>query len=154
MRRYILYPFILLVIVGGFLTIRKWVDRKVEKANDMEVVREGEEYLGSWASKSATGLVQFRLRRNGEINYTVTTYPQSDTVKINGKYEILTAPGGRNVQYYPRLLAISDKGDTIFNYFIAYITSYGSTVDKTDKMILNRNNRYDTTGYIFYRIKQ
>lgn len=148
--RIIPYAFLLLA-VGLFLFLRKCIDRRVEKVTDKEIVRENEEILGSWASKSKEAFVMFRLRRDGTLNYSLVKYPATDTTKITGKYEFVNAHG--NANYFPRLYAISDNGDTIFNYYVRYITPYNSTVDKYAKLILNPNSVFDTVEYVFYRIK-
>jgi hypothetical protein len=141
----------LLVAVGLFLFLRQCIDRKVEKVTDKEIVREDEEILGSWASKSKEAFVMFRLRRDGTLNYSFIKYPATDTTKITGYYKV--ASGG-NANYFPRLYTFTDKGDTIFNYYVRYITPYNSTIDKYAKLVLNANSVFDTAEYIFYRIKQ
>ena len=146
-------PYILVVLaVGLFLFLRKCIDQKVEKILDKEIVRENEEFLGTWASKSKDAFVMFRLRRDGTLNYSYIKYPDTDTIKITGKYQF--AFTGSNHTYFPRLYTISDKGDTIFNYYIRYVTPYNSTIDKYSRLILSPNNMFDTVEYVFYRIKQ
>ena len=56
MFRYIIYIGILLSLVGGYLFVRKWNDRRVEKNTDTEIVRENEEYLGTWPLSRIAGL--------------------------------------------------------------------------------------------------
>ncbi len=146
-------PYVLIVLtVGLFLFLRKCIDQKVEKVTGKEIVRENEEILGTWASKSNAAFVMFRLRRDGTLNYSFIKYPATDTIKIIGKYEYVFS--GSNPNYFPRLYTISDKGDTIFNYYVRYITPYNSTIDKYSRLILSPNNMFDTVEYIFYRIKQ
>ena len=118
-----MYLGILLASAGGYLLIRKIIDRRVEKNTDTEVVRENEEYLGTWASKSDSGF---------------TMFPE----------------GGNDPKYFPRLYAINQKGDTLFNYYVRYLTKYDMTIDKVDKMMLSPNNVFDTLAFTFYRIKQ
>lgn len=152
--RYLIGFIVIFIIVVSYLFIRKQVDRKKEKAMDIEIVREGEEHLGSWAYKSPENLIKFRLHRNGGFTYTQVQYPGNDTTQINGSYEIIGLGGGRSTDYYPRLIALNEKNDTIFNYFIAYITPYDTKVNSYDKMVLNQKSIYDTAGFTFYRIKQ
>jgi len=53
MYRYIIYAFIMIIAVGIFLAPGKFIDRHTEKITDTEVVRENEEYPGTWASRPA-----------------------------------------------------------------------------------------------------
>ncbi len=154
--RYLLSFILVFLAVAAFLVLRKWFDRKKEKSQDMEIVREGEEHLGSWAHKSPGALIQFRLHRDGKFSYSIVEYPKSDTIKVKGRYRIIGAVAGRSANYYPRLVAIDEKNDTLFNYFIAYITPYDAHAldNGYDKMVLNPKGIYDTVGYTFYRIKQ
>ena len=149
----LIYLFIFLVAVGVFLWLRKCVDRKVEKVTGKEVVREGEELLGTWASKSSESYFQFRLRRDGKLEYLLVQLPQNDSISIKGTYTIAGA-SGRNASYFPRVYGFNEKGDTLFNYYIQYVTPYGSTVDKYDQLVLSPNSLFDTISYKFYRIKQ
>ncbi|MFT3677582.1 MAG: hypothetical protein QM781_16955 [Chitinophagaceae bacterium] len=153
--RYLLGALLLLIAGGGYLAIRQWIDRRTEKKQDTEIVREGEEILGSWGQKSARSLIRFRLRRNGTFTYKLVQYPLSDTVTISGRYGIASANGHTKTGDYPRLIAVSDKGDTIINHYIAYLTPYdAAALDQGyDKMILNAGGRLDTAGLVFYRIK-
>lgn len=154
--RYLLGALLLLIAGGGYLAIRQWMDRRTEKKQDTEIIREGEEILGSWGQKSANNLIRFRLRRDGTFTYKLVHYPQSDTVVVNGAYEIATSAGSRSSGDYPRLIAVSNKGDTVINHFIAYLTPYdAAALDQGyDKMILNAGGRLDTAGLVFYRIKE
>ncbi|OSZ73593.1 hypothetical protein CAP36_16370 [Chitinophagaceae bacterium IBVUCB2] len=136
-----------------FLFLRKCVDRKVEKVTDKEVVREGEEMLGTWASKSANGYIQFRLKRDGSLEYVLAEIPARDTVKIKGSFSI-SAAAGRSMNYFPRLYGFRENGDTLFNFYIRSVTPYNSTVSKYDNLILSPNSVFDTIEYKFYRIKQ
>lgn len=149
----VVYLFLLGAIVAVFLFLRTCADRKVEKITGKEIVREDEEYLGSWASKSKKSYITFRLRRDGTFNYSLVEYPVNDTTKITGRYELLNPPGS-NIKYFPRLCTFNGSGDTLFNYYIRYITPYNSTVDKYSKMVLSPNSVFDTIEYVFYRIKQ
>ncbi|MES2774441.1 MAG: hypothetical protein V4722_09665 [Bacteroidota bacterium] len=143
---------IVFLTVAGYLAIREWLDRKKEKAQDIEIVREAEEMLGSWANKSKEALVQFRLHRDGKFTYSLVDYQKNDTTRITGKYEVIY---GNSTTYYPRLIATDDKNDTVFNYFIAYVTPYDAYALNRgyDKLMLNPNNFYDTVSYTFYRVK-
>lgn len=139
-------------VVLGYLTIRGWLDRRKEKAHNIEIVRENEEYLGSWAYKSPDLLIQFRLQRDKKFTYILVNYHKKDTITITGQYEIAD---NRNIINYPRLIAISDKSDTLFNHFIAYITPNDAFASDAgyDKMVLHENGIYDTVAYTFYRVK-
>ncbi len=152
---YLLGALLLLVITGSYLGLRNWLDRRTEKRQDTEIIREGEEILGSWGQKSANSLIRFRLRRDGTFTYKLVQYPLSDTVTINGRYGIATATSQQKTGDYPRLVAVSDKGDTIINHYIAYLTPYdAAALDKGyNKLILNSGGRLDTAGLVFYRIK-
>lgn len=153
--RYLLGALLLLIIAGGYLGLRYWLDRRTEKNQDTEIIREGEEMLGSWGQKSARNLVRFRLRRDGTFTYKLVQYPLPDTITINGRYGIASANGHAKTGDYPRLIAVSDKGDTIINHYIAYLTPYDAVAldQGYDKMILNAGGRLDTAGLVFYRLK-
>lgn len=153
---YILGSLILLILGGGYIAIRNWIDSNTENKQDTEVVREHEEHLGCWAQQSDKSLVRFRLHRDGKFTYKLVNYPASDTVTIYGKYLVATAAGNRRTDYYPRLIATGSTGDTIINHYIAYITPYDAQVlDKGyDKMVLNAGGRLDTAGLVFFRIKK
>ncbi|MBK8520325.1 MAG: hypothetical protein WAT20_11050 [Ferruginibacter sp.] len=154
MIRYTMYMVILLVLVGGYLFLRKVIDRRVEKITDTEVIRENEEYLGTWASKSDSGFIMFRLHRDGKLTYRLVQYPGTDTTTIHGKYVFVGAGGANDPAYFPRLYTFTENGDTLFNYYMRYLTKYDMTIDKIDKMILSPNNVFDTMGFTFFRIKQ
>jgi len=150
---YISGTLLLFVIAGSYLFIRKLADRRTEKVKDTEVVREGEEYLGTWGHKSAAALMIFRLHRNGSFTFKLKEASAKDTAISTGHYQWLPLTGTRSSSYYPRIIARDAGGDTIFNYYVAYITPYGSKVNKTDRMVLMANGRNDTTGYTFFRLK-
>ncbi len=146
--------FLLILFLGlGFLLVRKIFDRGVEKITDSEVVRENEEYLGSWASKSDKGLVLMRLHRNGVLNYTTVAYPSNDSIIVKGSYKYVSERNNDR-KYFPRLYAFKENGDTIFNYYVRYLTKYDMTIDKVDKMEISPNSVYDTVAFTFYRIKK
>lgn len=152
---YILGALLVLVTAGGYLGIRKWTDRRTEQNQDTEIVRENEEHLGSWAQKSDGRFIRFRLQRDGRFLYKLVQYPGGDTTTINGSYAIVTVPGNSRTDPYPRLIAVSDQGDTIINHYIVYITPYDAVAldEGYDKLILNAGGRFDTTGLVFFRIK-
>ncbi len=149
MRLY--YIFILFIVVALFLFLRKCVDRKVEKVTGKEIVRESEELLGTWASKSTSGYVKFRLRRDGTLEYLYTNGP-TDTIKKEGTYQVVGA-ASNNAGFFPRLYGFDNNHDTLFNYYIRSVTSYSST-QKHDNLIVSPNSMYDTVEYKFYRLKQ
>lgn len=149
----LLYIFILVVSVSLFLFLRTCVDKKVEKVTGKDVVREGEEMLGTWASRSPNGYVQFRLKRDGSLEYMQIQFPANDTIKVKGDFSIISSTS-RNINYFPRLYGFQENGDTLFNYYIRSVTPYNSTVSKYDNLILSNNSIYDTIEYKFYRIKQ
>lgn len=153
MRRYLFSMLVIFAVAGGYLSVRKMIDRRVEKNTGTEIVREHEEYLGSWASKSDEGFVMFRLHRDGQLTYRLLRYPGNDTTTINGTYAFVTGRG-YDAQYFPRLYGFGENGDTLFNYYVRYYTKYDMTIDKVDKMILSPNSVYDTLAYTYYRIKQ
>jgi hypothetical protein len=142
------------IAASAYLLIRSWVDAREEKKKDIEIPRDGEEYLGSWANKNKKALIQFRLQRNRQFTHKMVEYPGNDTILIQGNYDIIGLNGQRRPDKYPRLIALNEKKDTILNMFIAYITPYDSKVEKIDRMVLSPNGIYDTINYTFYRIKQ
>lgn len=91
------------ILVAIFLTIRTWLDRTREKTFDMELVREGEEYLGQWSGRTADTFVHIRLKRDGSFISKSVRNGYADTIHTNGKYEIVD---GQAAGYYPRLLTI------------------------------------------------
>lgn len=149
MRLY--YIILLFAAVAIFLWLRKCVDHKVEQATGKEVVREDEELLGTWASRSPRGYVKFRLRRDGRLEYLYTA-GVADTVKKEGTYKVQSA-NSSNTTHFPRLYGFDNNNDTLFNYYIRSVTPYSST-QKYDHLVLSPNSVYDTIEYKFYRIKQ
>ena len=129
------------------------MDRKREKLLNVEIARYDEMHLGIWANKSDSSFILFRLHRDGSFDYKFVPCPQYDTVMIKGNFYMKGVSEGGSTDYYPRLIAIDEKRDTLFNFFIAYITPYDSKTDKIDKLVLNPNSIYDTVSYVFYRIK-
>ncbi|WP_018630979.1 hypothetical protein [Niabella aurantiaca] len=151
---YIRGALLLFMIAGSYLGIRKWADRRTEREQDTEIVREGEEYLGTWGNRSDAAFIIFRLHRNGAFTFRIKEASQKDTVITTGQYEWLPLRDARSINDYPRIIARDASGDTIFNYFVAYITPYDSKTDKTDRMELSVNGKADTTGYTFFRLNQ
>lgn len=149
----LVYILCLGVIVGIFLWIRSCVDEQVEKALDVEVIREGEEHLGNWAKKSKEALIYFRLHRDAQFTWKMVSYPKGDTVTTKGTYDIIGPDVYRSPDYYPKLIGFNEKHDTLFQFFIAYITPYDTKVEKVDRMVLRPNSIYDTVSYIFFRVK-
>src|SRR5688572_29475981 len=118
------------LVVALFLLLRNFFDEKVENAMDIEVVRDGEEHLGNWASKTNESLIHFRLRRDQRFTWKLVKYPKGDTVTIEGKYDIIGPGADRTTEYYPRIIAVDEKNDTLINFFIAYVTPYDTKVEK------------------------
>ena len=150
-RLFVIASFFL--IIGLFLWIRKCVDRGVERITGEEIIREGDELFGTWASKTNEGMLQFHLKRYGSLSYMLINLATNDTNKSTGHYSVLnnrTASPG----YFPRICAISDNGDTLMNYYIQYVTPYNSTIDKYDRLILSPHSMYDTVAWKFYRLKK
>lgn len=146
----LVYLLITAIVVALYLLLRGWIDSGKEKILDIEVVREGEEHLGNWAGSWTKGQMLFRLRRDGTFTANSLSALRGDTLQVKGSYDIV---GGNGTAYYPRLVAIDENKDTLFNFFIAFITPYDSKVEKVDKMVLSPTGIYDTISYTFYRIK-
>jgi hypothetical protein len=144
---------ILVVAVGAFLGIRKWLDLNREKILDTEIIREdmdeGDAHLGRWARKNEDALIQFRLARDGRFSYEAVEYPEKDTIRHAGWHQIIPSIGYQGEQY-PRLVAVSDKGDTIINHSV-YLTR--ATIKNVDILGLKKDNQIDTPSILFYRIK-
>ena len=140
---------VVIVVAAIFLTARTWLDRAREQVFDREVVREGEEYLGQWSGRTADALFYIRLKRDGSFISKRVRNGYADTIHTNGRYQVVD---GQAAGYYPRLLTISDGGDTLFNFYMASVTPYGSTVTKVDRMVLQPNSLYDTVSFLFYRV--
>ena len=141
---------ILGIAVALFLFIRTWIDRKREKVLDKEIVRDGDEYLGQWAGRSNDAFFYFRLKRDGSFSSKRVFHGRTDTMHVKGKYEIVHEGSSA---YFPRLITVGEGGDTLFNFYLAYLTPYDSKVSKVDKMILHPHSLYDTVSYTFYRVK-
>ncbi|MGG9964807.1 hypothetical protein [Ferruginibacter sp. SUN106] len=151
MTRNIKYFLFSLLTVAAFLMLRHWLDRKREKIQDIDIVRadmyEGDSHLGTWAQKNGNVLVTFRLKRDGNFNYEVDEGTSKDTVRYAGKYLLLPA-SGKDGWDYVRLVAVSDKGDTIINHFI-------ETTHATKRDVDVLSLKTDTTAaMLFYRVKQ
>ena len=139
--------------VAVFLLLRNFFDSKVENVMDIEVVRDGEEHLGNWASKTKESLIHFRLRRDQRFTWKLVEYPKTDTVIIEGKYDIIGPNKERTAEYYPRLILVDQNNDTLFNWFISYVTPYDTNVEKVDRLVFKPNSIYDTVSYTFFRVK-
>ena len=135
--------------MGAFLGIRKWFDRKREKFQDTEIIRadmdEGDAHLGRWARINEEVLIQFRLKRDGRFSYEVVEYPEMDTLRHIGRHQII--PDG---EQYPRLVAVSDNGDTLINHRI-FLTR--ATKKDVDILALKKDNQIDTPALLLYRIE-
>ncbi|MGC4104010.1 hypothetical protein [Ferruginibacter sp.] len=155
MRIHIKYYLFSLIAVAFFLIARHWVDRKREQVQDIDIVRpdmyEGDAHLGTWAQKNGDTLITFRLKREGDFTYETTEGPSKKTVQYTGKYEILPAVIGKDGLSYFRLVALSDRGDTVINHFIE--TSHATKRD-VDILSLTAYSSRDSAAMIFYRIKQ
>ncbi|GAB2808802.1 hypothetical protein GCM10027043_04980 [Ferruginibacter profundus] len=131
------------------------MDRKREKIQDIDIVRsdmyDGDSHLGTWAQKNGNVLVTFRLKRDGNFSYEIDEGTSKDPVKYAGKYIIQDAVAGNDSWQYSRLVAVSDKGDTIINHFIE--TTY-ATKRNVDVLSLKANTNSDSTTMLFYRVKQ
>ncbi|MCU0388838.1 MAG: hypothetical protein MUE71_09560 [Chitinophagaceae bacterium] len=144
----------LVIAVAIFLFLQKQYDLYCERKSGKEMVREDEEHLGMWGSRSAEALILLRLRRDQRFEYKMVRRGQSDTSRVTGRYGIEGPGNGRSPAFYPRLIAINEKRDTVLNYYIEYITPYDATIDKTDRMVLKQTSLYDTLSYTFFRILQ
>ncbi|MEI9954818.1 MAG: hypothetical protein WDM90_00540 [Ferruginibacter sp.] len=144
-----------LLALAAFLMLRHWLDRKREKIEDIDIVRpdmyDGDAHLGTWAQKSGNVLVTFRLKRDGNFTYEVDKDTPKDTVKYEGQYQVMpTVIGNDRLQYY-RLVAVSNKGDTVINSFIE--TTH-ATKRNVDVLSLKNDSSPDAAAMLFYRIKQ
>ncbi len=119
----------------------------------MEIVREdmdeGDAHLGRWAQKNKDALIEFRLKRDGSFSYEVVEYPGNDTIRYIGSHHLKMVVG-YNGEQYPRLVAVSDKGDTIINHSV-YLTR--ATKKDVDILGLKKDNKMNTPAQLFYRIK-
>ncbi|HNT49426.1 MAG TPA: hypothetical protein PLM56_06120 [Cyclobacteriaceae bacterium] len=139
---------ILVVALVVFLAIRKWIDRIRERVEDTEIVRddmdEGDAHLGFWAQKNANALIQIRLKRDGTFKYEVIEYPINDTIRHIGQYQIYN-------EEQPRLMALSNTGDTIINHYVYLMRA---TKRNVDILGLKESTQVDAGAMLFYRIKQ
>lgn len=119
----------------------------------MEIVREdmdeGDAHLGRWAQKNKDVLIEFRLKRDGRFSYEVVEYPGNDSIRYTGSHHLKLAVG-YNGEQYPRLVAVSDKRDTIINHSV-YLTR--ATKKDVDILGLKKDNQINTPALLFYRIK-
>jgi len=137
-----------------FLGIRKWLDRTREKVQDVEIVRsdldEGDAHIGVWAQKNKDALVQLCFKRDGSFIYEAVSYPAKDTTRYLGKHQIIPAIG-YNGSPYPRLVAVSNEGDTIINQYV-YLTR--AATKNVNMLGLANDNSPNAGARMFYRIKQ
>ncbi len=155
MRINIKYFLFSLLFVAAFLMLRHWLDGKREKIQDIDIVRpdmhEDDAHLGTWAQKNGNLLISLRLKRDGNFSYEVDKGISKDTIKYAGTYIIMPAVSDNYGMYYSRLVAVSDKGDTIINTFIQ--TTHATKRD-VDVLSLKADTRSDSAAMLFYRIKQ
>lgn len=155
MRFHTKYFFVFILIGLTFLSVRHWVDRKRESIQDIDIVRtdidEGDAHLGSWAQKNDNALLLLRLVRDGSFHYQVISHSGKDTLTYTGHYEILPFVSSNSGLSLPRLVAVSDKGDTIINHFIELTHATSRDVDV---LKLNANDDPDAPAMLFYRVKQ
>jgi hypothetical protein len=144
---------LLLFLVAAFLGIRKWLDRTREKLQDTEIIRddldEGDAHLGCWAQQNEEAWIQFRLKPDGGFSYEVVQYPGNDTIRHAGWHQVI-ATIGYHGEHYPRLVAVSNDGDTIINHYV-YLTR--ATKKNVAILGLKKDNLTDTPSLLFYRIK-
>ena len=144
-----------LLCVAAFLVLRQWLDRKREKIQDIDIVRpdmyDGDSHLGTWAQKNGNVLITFRLKRDGNFSYQTAEGTSKDPIKYAGKYVILDVVPGNDGWQYSRLVAVSDKGDTIINHFIEMAHA---TKRNVDVLSLKADRNSDSTTMLFYRVKQ
>lgn len=155
MTRNIKYFLFSLLTVAAFLMLRHWFDRKREKIQDIDIVRpdmyEGDSHLGTWAQKHGDTLITFRLKRDGNFSYEVAEGRSKDRVIYAGKYLLMSGVPGKDGFDYFRLVAVSDKGDTIINHFIE--TTH-ATKRNADVLSLKADSSPGTAAMLFYRVKQ
>lgn len=154
MTRNIKYFLFSLLCVAAFLMLRHWLDRKREQIQDIDIVRpdiyEDDAHLGTWAQKNDDTLITFRLKRDGSFSYGVAKVASKDSVKYAGKYLLMSAVADDGLQY-PRLVAVSDHGDTVINHFIQMAHA---TKRNVDILILKTDSYSSDTAIRFYRVKQ
>lgn len=149
------YFFLFILAVAIFLAVRYWLDRKREAIQQIDIVRKdldlGDSHLGSWAMKNDTTLTIVRFRRDGFFSCQHISYLTKDTIKEQGRFSIITSYVDEKGLHYPRIIAISDQGDTLFNHFL-HITR--ATKKNVDILVLQPNENTDSLKAVFYRIKQ
>ncbi len=154
MRSSAKYFFIFIIAVAVFLSIRHWLDRKREKNQDIDIVRadlgKGDSHLGSWAQKNDSTLLLLRFKRDGSFFYMVVTYPQKDSLKYTGNYKIMPSIVNNTGLRYPRMIAISNLGDTIINHFLEIKRATKQNVD----ILRFKTGINSEEAMLFYRIKQ
>lgn len=140
---------VLAIVVAIFLAFRGWIDRQREQLLDTEIIREGDEHLGRWSGRIVNDFFYLRLKRDGSLSCKHVPAGGTDTIAATGRYEILD---GLDNSYFPRIVAVDNNGDTLFNFYLASVTPYGSTDSKADRMVLKPNSLYDTGSYVFFRV--
>jgi hypothetical protein len=155
MRYYAKYFFLFILAVAIFLSLRHWIDRKREKIQDIDIVRtdvdNGDAHLGSWAQKNNSALILLRFKRDSSFYYSVITSSAKDTSRFTGKYYIIPSIVTNNGLQYPRMIAVSNEGDTIINHFIQMTRA---TKKNLDMLSFKTTNSVDSPSMLFYRIKQ
>jgi hypothetical protein len=155
MRIHTKYFFLFILAGIVFLSVRRWTDRKREKIQDIDIVRqdidEGDAQLGLWAQKNDSALLSLRLKRDGSFDYQVVAYPVKDTLRYTGSYQIVSSVVSNSRLTYPRLIAVSAHGDTVINHFIQLTRA---TRKDVDVLSLKTSNEPDAPAMLFYRIKQ
>lgn len=152
--RYIAGAVLLFSVAGTYLAVRGGLGRLSEAKWTMDVAREEEAYLGAWANISPSALIVFRLQRDGRFTFQIRESSTGDTGMITGQYTWEPLKTSDQINFYPRIIARDAKGDTIFNYYVQFITPSESAADKIDHMELKTKGRSDSTGYTFFRLAQ
>lgn len=154
MRSYFKYFLGFVMVIVFFFTIRRWLDGKREAIQDIDIVRNTDTknaHLGTWAQQNGHTLTKFRLKRDSSFTYEAVTGPSSDTTRYKGQYHIQPAVVDYEGLHYPRLIALSNDGDTIINHFIQMARA---TKQDVDMMKLLTDNGPDAPAMLFYRIMQ
>jgi hypothetical protein len=144
-----------LLTIAAFLMLRHWLDRNREKIQDIDIVRpdmyEDDAHLGTWAQKNGSILITFRLKRDDCFNYEIDNAASKKTIKYTGKYLIMPGAITNDGLQFSRLVAVSDKGDTIINNIIKMTRA---TKQNVDVLSLNTDSNSSSAAMLFYRLKQ
>lgn len=144
-----------MLAVAIFLSLRHWIDRKREKIQDIDIVRtdvdNGDAHLGFWVQKNDSALILLRFKRDSSFYYNVIISSAKDTSLFTGKYYIMPAIVNNNGLQCPRLIAVSNEGDTIINHFIQMTRA---TKKNVDILSFRTANNIDSPSILFYRVKQ